>query len=221
MADFIPTPSQPTSTTPHKAPGTAVAALVLGLLSFIFSIFTGIAAVVCGHKALGKINRSGGILPGKGMAITGLVTGYLSIVGLFILPVLAGLAVPVIAKVQENGQISMVINDARQVYTAIELYKEQNGSYPDTLQELVDGQFLDNDALLSATSHSALTFDGGTPGGQLFYYVQPVPGDAADSTLLISDCSFSSYRGDGNVRRVVAYLDGSVRTDNFSSGPIL
>lgn len=63
--------------------GVAVAALVIGILSLLTSWFVlgglgGIIALVLGLVALGRIkrNRSGG----RGMAITGIVTGALSIV---------------------------------------------------------------------------------------------------------------------------------------------
>ena len=39
-------------------------------------------AVIFGHLALGQIGRSGGLQRGKGLAIAGLVVGYLSLLGL-------------------------------------------------------------------------------------------------------------------------------------------
>lgn len=61
----------------------AVAALVLGILGvtiglclWFFPIMP-ILAVVFGHISLGKINSGG--LPGRGMAITGIVTGYVGL----------------------------------------------------------------------------------------------------------------------------------------------
>lgn len=62
--------------------GKATAALVLGLCVFLVGFFTGIPAVILGHMALNEINASGGMQGGRGMAITGLVLGYLSIAGL-------------------------------------------------------------------------------------------------------------------------------------------
>ena len=38
-------------------------------------------AVIFGHLALGQIGRSGGRQRGKGLAIAGLVVGYLSLLG--------------------------------------------------------------------------------------------------------------------------------------------
>ncbi len=214
MADFIPqAPEGGTLAPSPKAPRTAVASLVLGLLSFIFSIFTGIAAVVCGHKALGKIKRSGGLMPGKGMAITGLVTGYLSIAAI---PMIVGLAVPVIARFQENAQMTQVMTDAREVYLAAALYQGDNGTFPENLQQLVEGQYLESDASFSSASYPTLTYDGGAPEGQLFHYFQPEEGAAPDTVIMISDCSFAG--SDSKVRRIVAMLDGSITIERFPKG---
>jgi hypothetical protein len=48
--------------------------MVLGIVWFYW--ITSILAVVFGHIAISQINRSGGMVTGKGMAIAGLVLGY-------------------------------------------------------------------------------------------------------------------------------------------------
>ena len=65
--------------------GLAIASLVCGILSLstcMCMLFTGvlaIPAVICGHMALNRINAPGAQIGGRGMAIAGLITGYLSI----------------------------------------------------------------------------------------------------------------------------------------------
>ena len=56
----------------------AVASLVCGILGLCTG-FASIAAVICGHMALSQIKKSGNILQGRGMAIAGLVLGYIEI----------------------------------------------------------------------------------------------------------------------------------------------
>ena len=64
---------------PRMAP-LAVASVVLGVLSFLcLPIVPVIPAIVCGHVALSKISKSGGALYGKGIAVVGLIVGYLAI----------------------------------------------------------------------------------------------------------------------------------------------
>ena len=57
-----------------KTSGLAIASLVTSLLGL------GLVGIVCGHIALSKIKRSAGVLTGGGMAVAGLVLGYVQIV---------------------------------------------------------------------------------------------------------------------------------------------
>ena len=58
----------------------AFVSVVLGVLSFAcLPIFPVIPAIVCGHVAWSKISKSGGALRGKGVAVVGLIVGYLAI----------------------------------------------------------------------------------------------------------------------------------------------
>jgi hypothetical protein len=70
---------QPWQAPPRAAQtnGLATAALVLGLLEFVTMGLTAIPAIICGHVARGQIKRTGE--QGDGMAVTGLVLGYLAI----------------------------------------------------------------------------------------------------------------------------------------------
>ena len=62
--------------------GLAIASLVCGILAivscYVWGLF-GIPAVICGHMSIKKINNSPTPVQGKGMAIAGLVTGYIGI----------------------------------------------------------------------------------------------------------------------------------------------
>lgn len=67
---------------PAPTESLAVISMVLGILSIVAScmyvgIIFGIPAVICGHLSIKKINNSPVALSGKGMAIAGLITGYL------------------------------------------------------------------------------------------------------------------------------------------------
>lgn len=62
--------------------GLSIASLVLGIISimscYVWGLFA-IPAVICGHMSLKKINTSPTPVAGKGMAIAGLVMGYIGI----------------------------------------------------------------------------------------------------------------------------------------------
>lgn len=60
--------------------GLAIASLVMGILSpLCCGCFTALPAIICGHIALSQISKSP-LQSGKGLAIAGLVLGYLGIV---------------------------------------------------------------------------------------------------------------------------------------------
>ena len=67
----------------------AVVSLVFGILGWTLLPFLGsLVAVVCGHLARGEIRRAQGTLEGDGMAVAGLVLGYL-VIGLTVLALAA------------------------------------------------------------------------------------------------------------------------------------
>ncbi len=77
-----------------KASAFAVWSLVLGILSFLcFGLFAGVPAVICGHTARSKIKQSQGTAVGGGMALAGLILGYIGTV-ITTVAILAAIAVP-------------------------------------------------------------------------------------------------------------------------------
>jgi hypothetical protein len=72
-ASTPPSPVGSVTYAPEKTNGLAIAALATGLIGF------SLLAVVFGHVSKGQIDRSGGREKGRGMAITGLVLGWIQI----------------------------------------------------------------------------------------------------------------------------------------------
>ncbi len=136
MNEIIPPPvPQP------KTSALAVWSLVLGILSLMcFTIFAGIPGVICGHKALSKIKKSDGSLSGKGLAIAGLVTGYLGIAwAIFIIPLMLAIAIPNFVKARNVAIENACINNLRQIEAAKSewaLGKNKTGGDVPTAQDL-------------------------------------------------------------------------------------
>ena len=61
----------------------AMGSMICGILGLLFACVgggvIGLVAVILGHLAISKIKKSGGTVGGNGMAITGLITGYISV----------------------------------------------------------------------------------------------------------------------------------------------
>src|SRR5436190_14039955 len=120
-------PPRPSSPMQSRTSGLAIWSLVLGVLAmFCFSILAGIPAVICGHTALSRIKRSGGILEGKGLAIGGLVTGYLSIALIPLIAILAAIALPNFVKARNTAMTAICTNNLRQIDSAKQAWARDN-----------------------------------------------------------------------------------------------
>lgn len=76
------------STYPRQTSGLAITSLVSGILGWtLLPLIGSLVAILTGHMARGEIRRSNGQLDGDGLAVAGLVLGWISI-GLMVLAVL-------------------------------------------------------------------------------------------------------------------------------------
>ncbi len=75
MTEYTPTPAPVTKTSTM-----AIISLIAGITGWSILPFLGsIVAIITGHMAQSEIKKSGGMITGKGMAVAGLILGYLSI----------------------------------------------------------------------------------------------------------------------------------------------
>src|ERR1051325_1332197 len=134
------TSSNPPPLTPPKQSGLAVTSLVLGALSVVmlcFEPFLAIPAIICGHVALGRINRSGGALTGKGLAIAGFGVGCFSL--LIIPPLLIAIAIPNYVKARKTTNLNSCMNRLRPIDAAKQQWaaeKEKRGTDVPTWADL-------------------------------------------------------------------------------------
>ena len=95
--------------------GAALASLVLGILGLVLIGPLGsIPAVICGHVALSRIKKNPDALDGDGLALAGLILGYVQI-GLMaiMLPLLAAILIPAITRATASaGMVATVANGA-------------------------------------------------------------------------------------------------------------
>jgi len=120
----------------------AVWSLVLGILAIVLvcigPLFA-IPAVICGHMAHSRIKRSAGALTGGGLALGGLITGYLSLALIPIIGMLAAIAIPNFVKARSTAQMNICISNLRQIDGAKQQWalenKKQTTDTP-TAQEL-------------------------------------------------------------------------------------
>ena len=148
MSETIPPPLPGSVQT--KTSALAIWSLVLGVLSLVLIIVCigpifAIPAIICGHMAYSRIKRSGGQLAGKGLAIAGFVTGYVSLASIVLL---LPIAIPNFVKARETAQMNACINNLRQIDVAKQQWALENnkkGTDTPTQAEVVhylkDGRF--------------------------------------------------------------------------------
>jgi len=106
---------------PSKTSTLAVWSLILGCLAIVLLLgcigpVVAIPAVICGHLAYSRIKRSAGALSGQGMALAGLITGYISIgLSIILIPLAAAIALPNFVKARQTAQQNLCINNLRMI----------------------------------------------------------------------------------------------------------
>lgn len=100
----------------------AVWSLILGILSLLcFAIFAGIPAIICGHMGRSRIKQSGGTLVGGGMALAGLIMGYIGAV-IVTLVIIAAIAVPNFIAYKDKAFCSRAESEAMNALASVSCY---------------------------------------------------------------------------------------------------
>ncbi|MDI1314525.1 DUF4190 domain-containing protein [Prosthecobacter sp.] len=193
---------------PQGTSGLAIASLVCGILVFLTVGLAGLPAVITGHLALSGIRKSGGALGGRGMAIAGLILGYLGF-GLTLIAVLASLAVPAFTMVKTQGDQMKVVSNAKQLVIAMKQYSaDHDGKYPPSIETLYDEQIIADRKLLE--------FPGVTDvPGQGWDYRGAELTDSSEGNAVV----LVTKKADRSKRKIVAHNDGSVKVVKERDAP--
>lgn len=116
----------------------AILSLVCGLLFFIPFLF--IAAIVLGHLALSEIRKSAGRLKGEGIAIAGLVLGYIEIAGIPLLLIIAAIAIPNLLRARMAANEASAVASVQTLIAAEVTYSSAHPAqgYTCSLSDLAD-----------------------------------------------------------------------------------
>jgi len=125
----MPPPEIPTSpVAATQKSGLAVASLILGICGIVLCLgpLAGIPAVICGHIAHSKIKKAGGTLTGTGLATAGLITGYVSILMIFMMGLLAAIAIPNFVRARKAAQANACIMNLKAIEGAKAAWAQDN-----------------------------------------------------------------------------------------------
>ena len=112
--------------------GLAITSLVLGILSMVgCSIVAGIPAIITGHMARKRAAQAPGTFGGAGLALGGLIMGYISLAILPFVAIMAGLMLPALAKAKTKAQSIQCVNHLKQIGLAARIYAgDHNDRFP-------------------------------------------------------------------------------------------
>jgi hypothetical protein len=106
------------ATAPAQTSGKATASLISGIAAYVIAPFIGaIVAVVLGHMGLSEIKKSAGRLKGDGLAIAGLVLGYVQVAGLPFILIIAAIAIPNLIKAKMAANEASAVGSMRGLTT--------------------------------------------------------------------------------------------------------
>jgi len=115
------TGAQPTTGTSKQA----IVSLILGALSLCLPVVLGVPAVILGFMALNSVKKSGGQLGGKGLAIAGLVLGFVT------MPMCCvGAGYGVVSSMKESANRLTTINNLKQLALALHVYHDATETFP-------------------------------------------------------------------------------------------
>ncbi len=108
-------PPVPAPIVAEETSGKAVASLICGIINiFPFCVI----AIILGHISLSQIGKSAGRLKGRGLAIAGLVMGYLGLVAIPFILIVAAIAIPNLLRAKIFANESSAVGSVRNLVSA-------------------------------------------------------------------------------------------------------
>jgi hypothetical protein len=167
--------------------------------------------------ALSSIKRAAGMIDGRGLAIGGLVTGYISLVfgAIFGIAFAAGLSAPVILKQRQAADRTEKISHMMAVSQAFIDFKAKTGSFPaDALAQskpefsgMRGSKVLEQlEAAGTITDLEAKLAVRKVYAGDWLYFTGPDAGSPSSEPLLMSPPI--------GMKRLVIYRDGAVKQES-------
>jgi hypothetical protein len=174
------------------------------LLGFILP--AAIAAIVLGHISRSEIRKSAGRLQGAGMALVGLIFGYL---GISVIPILiiAAIAIPNLLRARISANESSAIAAVRTLNTAEVSYANANPDvgYSCNLRDL---------AAASGSSGATGLIDDTLANGERHGYVFRLDGCSKDGYLITA---VPRIRNQTGIRTFCSKQDAVVRSSQGSA----
>ncbi len=130
-----------------------------------------------------------------------------------IILLLAGMLFPALQGMREQGRKAKCVNNLKQIGTALHMYaSEHNERFPQTLQELVDGGYIDDINVFICPSSNLTEIENADNGSYL--YNTGLTESEPSTTPIVCDKT-ENHRGKGGN---VLYVGGNVKWSNGVKG---
>jgi type IV pilus assembly protein PilA len=149
-------PMPPTiATAPPETSGMAIGSLVSGIFSFFLP--AAIAAIVLGHIARSNIRKGAGRLTGNGIALAGLILGYIGLAFIPVILIIAAIAIPNLLRARIAANESSAVSSIRVIAAAEARYaaSHRDAGYTCSLSDLRE----DIDDRLAAGQKNGYVFE--------------------------------------------------------------
>jgi type IV pilus assembly protein PilA len=129
---------------PSQTSGKAIASLICGLFLFVFPM--SILAIIFGHLSVSEIRKSAGRLKGEGIAIAGLVLGYIGLAIIPLILIIAAIAIPNLLRARMAANEASASASIRTLQTAEIGYSSNHPEigYTCSFSELADAGLIDS-----------------------------------------------------------------------------
>jgi type II secretory pathway pseudopilin PulG len=189
---------------PPQTSGLAIASLICSLIPFF--LITPIVAVILGHISLSQIKHSAGSLKGSGLAIAGLVLGYLSFVPIIL--IIAAIAIPNLLRARVAANESSAVASVRTLYTAETSYASahQEKGYTCQLGDLRNTGSINSE------------LGSGTRAGYIFELIECNAENPGGPNTKFQVIAYPITKGSSGRRAFCSDETGVVRSDPSGSG---
>lgn len=177
---------------PAHTSAKAIASLVCGL--FLFAFPFSILAIVFGHIAVSEVRKSAGRLKGEGIAIAGLVLGYIGLAIIPLILIVAAIAIPNLLRARMAANESSAMSSIRRLVAAQSTYSSLHPEvgYTCSLSDLAAAGLIDSTLLGGQKNGYVFEFSGCRsegPSGQYLVVAYPVARNTTGSKSFCSDGS--------------------------------
>jgi type IV pilus assembly protein PilA len=189
--------------------GKAIASLICGIFTWLFP--ASLAAVILGHLSLSEIRKSAGSIKGEGMAIAGLVLGYMGLAFIPFILIIAAIAIPNLLRAKMVANEASAVGSLRAYSAAMDAYAGQcpQIGFPSSMEKLGSGSG-SPDCDHAGLVDSRLGGEEPLRSGYRFHY-QPGAGDAEGRVTTYTITADPVVQGNTGIRHFFIDQSGVIR----------